>query len=476
MDSTTNKIPKSHKEIISKLNSSKFKKNIITEINRARSDPNSYLLRIQEILNAQHPKEAKNSIVNINGVHLRLYEGISVLESAIEFLKTQKKVQRIKLLSAMDSAANELLEHLISTEGLIDSEQILYKDIYDPETRLNKHGKCFGAVDEIIDCGCFDAELLVISLIIGDGDENRLERNTLFLEEFKFAGIATRILAKSERICTVINICEEFISPGEYVPKSQRKVRFCGNDNADGYEQHNDRLCSSSTETVNNKLYLSKKFYENTEIIEEETGFKNFTSNKNIVNNNDDEYSENTISTKFFYDASSEEKSECKNRSSSRNINAKNSGLNDRRKSSLLTYKNKKNSIDKFISFFNDQERYLDTVFEKMGKEFEEGLSDNYSSDGDDCYECCEVTEETTTSTTSKKVTSRTNKKSIVSFNEIEELEKEKNDLIFPQGVFRITWDERKFIDPIDKKAYFIVEKNSYKSYGEVIRVVYTKY
>ena len=462
MDTAQNNIPKSHKDIISKLNFSKFKKEIITEINRARSDPNSYLLKIQEILNLQNPKEKKNAIISINGVKLRLIEGRSVLESAIEFLTTQKKVQKIKLLSAMDSAANELLENLIAKEGLIDSEQILYKDIYDPETRLNKHGKCFGAVDEIIDCGCFDAELLVISLIIGDGDENRLERNTLFLEEFKFGGIATSILPKSERICTVINICEEFISPGEYIPKNQKKVKFCCDDGINFDNDYNERFYGS-TETVNNKLYLSKKFYEKTEFVEE-------TENKNKDEDNSDndfDYSENTKSTKFSNNAADEKS----HGNRSRNINAK-AGSDNRRKSSLMTYKNKKNSINNLISFFNDQEGYLDTIFEKMGKQLEESHSDSDDENDENCYEYCEVTEEITT----KKVTSRRNKNSIVSFNEIEELEKEKNDMNLPKGVYRITWDEKRFIDPIDKKAYYIVEKNSYKSDGEIIRVVYTKY
>jgi len=463
-----NKIPKSHKEIISKLNFNKFKREIIKEINRARSDPHFYQLKLEEILSSQDPKETK-AIITINGIQIRLIEGKSALHSAIEFLKKQKCVKKIKILTSMDSAANELLQHLIEKEGLIDSEQILYKDIYDPETRLNKHGKCFGAVDEIIDCGCFDAEVLVISLILGDGDENRLERNTLFLEEFKFAGIATSILPKSQRICSVVNICEEYFSPGEYIPKTQRKVKFCCDD--DDY-----KIFENASETVKNKLYLSKKFYEKTETITPKIE-NNSNKNKEKEENNKIEYCEETESTQNSYSKKDENVINNSYGFRSRNLDVNViGGIGNRRKSSFLTYKGKKNSIDKFISFFNDQERYLDTIFEKMGKDFKDGIE--YSSDENDqendkdCYEYYDITEEITT----KKITSRRNKTSVVSFNEIEELEKEKKDVNLPRGIHRITWNEKKFTDPLDKKAYFIVEKNTFKDDGEVIRVVYTKY
>lgn len=485
MDSK-NKTLNSHKEIISKLNFQKFKKEIITEINRARSDPNSYQAKLEQIFStAQQTKSESNSILTINGIKLKLVEGLSVIESAIEFLRTQKKVQKLKILPAMDSAASELLTHLTEKEGLIDSEQILYKDIYDPETRLNKHGKCFGAVDEIIDCGCFDAELLVISLIIGDGDEDRLERNTLFLEEFKFVGIATNILPKSERICSVINICEEFVSPGEFVPKSSRKVKFLGdeddnttdNSNNDDDDKKFNYDDYQSKSTISNKLYLSKKFYEQTETLSNEKNHKNKNEEKiQNKNNNDGEYCSETQSTE--YSTKKEEENADKSFNSkfkNRNINLK-AGNRNKRKSSLLNYKAKKNSIDKFISFFNNQEKYLDTILEKMGKDLmqEEILYSSGDEDdkNDDCYEYYELVEEKTI----KKVTGRRNKNSIVSFNEIEELDKEKNEMNLPEGVYKITWDEKKFTDPIDKRGYFIVEKNTYKDNGEIIRVVYTKY
>jgi len=433
-------IPNAHKEIISKLNFSKFKKDLIKEINIARGDPKIYLEKIQKLLNElKSSSKGEKNVITINGIQVHLIEGLSVLESAIEYLKNQKSVQKLKLINAMDDAAQELLNHLIAREGLIDTEQILYKDIYDPETRLNKFGACFGAVDEIIDCGCFDAELLVISLIIGDGDENRLERNTLFLEEFKYCGIATFMLP-SQRICSVINICEEFVSPGEYIPKNLRKVKF----NDDEF-----RDIEGST-TINNKLYLSKKIYEK---VESDYSEKSHKSEKSECNKRTD-----------FTDTDS-------STDRNKNMNKKTaSGNRDRRKSSLMTYAGKKNSIDKFLNFSNNKEKYLKSIIERLSRKDQYSIDDE--NDDEDTFEYYEIQEEITT----KKCVSRRNKNSIVSFNEIEELEREKNQMNLPKGIYKISWNEKKIIDPKDKKGYFIVEKKIYKDDGEILRIVYTKY
>lgn len=426
----------SNKEIISKLNFTKFKREIINEINRARSDPSIYLDKIKILL-----EKINKDVININGIQVKLIEGRDCLINAVDFLKTQNSIQKIKCVSSMDEAANELLSHLIAKEELIETEQILYKDIYDPELRLNKFGACFGAVDEIIDCGCFDAEVLVISLIIGDGDENKLERNTLFLEEFKFIGIASNLLP-SHKVCTIINLCEEFVSPGEYIPKHFKNIGF----------KKNDINCNNEYEEytkTNNKLYLSKKIYNTDE---------SFPVNQE--NESFDCYNKQTSTTDSNHTSSSKNGQTSKNRS---NLH------NKKRNSSLMNFGNKRNSINKFVSFINDQDKYLNSILKKLNNENKEN-SDNYDdNDDDDVYEYYEEI------TQSKKSVNKRNKNSIASIFEIEELEKEKESLQLPENVLRITWTEKPIKDPYDKNVYFIVEKTTYKDDGEINKTLYTK-
>ncbi len=67
--------------------------------------------------------------------------------------------------------------------------------------------------------------------------------------------------------------------------------------------------------------------------------------------NNSSEYNEKTKRTNYSTKAA-EHRS---NREKTINLYV-NKASDNRRKRSLLTYKSKKNSIDKFISFFNDQD------------------------------------------------------------------------------------------------------------------------
>ncbi len=65
----------------------------------------------------------------------------------------------------------------------------------------------------------FDPEFIVLNFVLSDGDKTKYERNVIFNEKIKKIGIASSILP-SERICTIINCCEEFFETGGNIPNN----------------------------------------------------------------------------------------------------------------------------------------------------------------------------------------------------------------------------------------------------------------
>ena len=99
-------------------------------------------------------------------------------------------------------------------DGLDDDQS----NQYSLENRLAKFGEPYGEAYELIDYGMFDPEFIVINFILCDGDAQKYERNVIFNPKIKYLGIASSILP-SDKICTVLNFCEDFYDKIDSVPE-----------------------------------------------------------------------------------------------------------------------------------------------------------------------------------------------------------------------------------------------------------------
>ena len=183
---------------------------VLNEINYARMHPDEFLQKLEELLSTISPSD---NCLYIDGVPFLYTDLKNSLEQAISFLSSQKPLEGLIYNKTITQACDYLLDELIIHDGLNENENTKYN----LENRLSKFGQPLGECYELIDYGMFDPEFIVINFILCDGDSLKYERNVLFNPNIKCLGIASSILP-SEKICTVINFCEEFYDKYEDIP------------------------------------------------------------------------------------------------------------------------------------------------------------------------------------------------------------------------------------------------------------------
>ena len=184
---------------------------VLNEINYARMHPDEFLQKLEELLSTV--SESNDNCLYIEGVPFLYSDLKASLEEAINFLSKQKSLPGLIYNKTITQACDYLLDELIIHDGLESDEN----SKYNLENRLSKFGEPFGESYELIDYGMFDPEFIVINFILCDGDIQKYERNVIFNPKIKYLGIASAILP-SDKICTVINFCEEFYDKYEGIP------------------------------------------------------------------------------------------------------------------------------------------------------------------------------------------------------------------------------------------------------------------
>ena len=182
---------------------------VLNEINFARMHPDEFVQKLEELNDTIN----NDNCLYIDGVPF-LYTNLKEsLVDAIQFLSKQKPLPGLIYNKTITQACDFLLDELIIHDGLDNDES----NKYSLENRLSKFGEPLGESYELIDYGMFDPEFIVINFILCDGDNQKYERKVIFNPNIKFLGIAASILP-SDKICTVINFCEEFYEKYESIP------------------------------------------------------------------------------------------------------------------------------------------------------------------------------------------------------------------------------------------------------------------
>ena len=235
---------------------------VLNEINYARMHPDEFLQKLQD-LNSTISKG--DNCLYIEGVPF-LYTDLKYsLEEAIHFLSQQKPLEGLIYNKTITQACDYLLDELIIHDGLEEENTK-----YNLENRLSKFGQPLGECYELIDYGMFDPEFIVINFILCDGDNQKYERNVIFNPNIKCLGIASSILP-SEKICTVINFCEEFYDKYERIPLD---VQMKYKKSAPKYDTKTNKSFLNQKENLQSEdKYDNKELYEDRDIdndIEEE--------------------------------------------------------------------------------------------------------------------------------------------------------------------------------------------------------------
>jgi uncharacterized protein YkwD len=163
------------------INFEELEKELFSLHNELRMNPQSYIQKLKECL-----KYFRHKIFHPPGEDpIQTYEGQEAVYDAIQFLKTQKPVDRLEF---NDNIARACKDHAndIGEKGLATHEGSDDKNISD---RIEKYCEWDGATAESLDFGFKTAENIIINLLIDDGVKDRYQRLNLFNEKFKYIGI-----------------------------------------------------------------------------------------------------------------------------------------------------------------------------------------------------------------------------------------------------------------------------------------------
>ena len=350
-----------------------FSFQILNEINFAREYPNELLEKLQEL--KETVEDSKDNCLYIDNVPFVYNNLIGSLNDAIKFLENQRGLPRLKYNRTITQACDYLLDELVAHDGLDDETA----NNYSLENRLNKFGHPLGESYELIDYGMFDPEFIVINFVLGDGDRNKFERKVIFNPNVKHIGIASGILS-SEKICTIINCCEEFYDLYEKIPDNvQRK--------------YNRLTPSFNTKTINN--YSGKSGNS--------TNVERYTSNTKKEGNVEEQFTEE-INTKRgdSGDVFSVKKTEfIKRKESFRDPNNNKDKNRDAR--IPLRKKKTKNEPRFMMDFFDDDEDFDEDDF--FDKEFDINFGPHF---GDKNNKTSSKKTTTTTTTTDENGVKKT--------------------------------------------------------------------
>src|SRR5882762_6076594 len=196
--------------------SSPQEREILAEINLARTNPAQYLHYLEDFKAAYRGKEIKYS----DGSTLVTNEGISALEEAITFVRSLKPLPPLELRKGLILGAKDHVNDLVKSgqSGHRGSDGSILED------RLNRYGSWSVSVGEDIVYRSRKAREDVIALIIDDGVKSRGHRKNIFKSDFHVIGLALSPSAKSPTMC-VITFAGGFADKGNnnpLVPTAQK--------------------------------------------------------------------------------------------------------------------------------------------------------------------------------------------------------------------------------------------------------------
>ncbi|HEX3280956.1 MAG TPA: CAP domain-containing protein [Pyrinomonadaceae bacterium] len=189
---------------------------ILAEINLARTNPALYLTYLEDFKKFYRGKEIKYS----DGSTLVTNEGVSALEEAIQFVRSVKPLPPLELRKGLILGAQDHVNDLVKTgqSGHRGSDGSTLED------RLNRYGSWSVSVGEDIVYRSRKAREDVIALIIDDGVKSRGHRKNIFKSDFHVIGLALGSSPKTPLMC-VITFAGGFADKGSanpLVPTAQK--------------------------------------------------------------------------------------------------------------------------------------------------------------------------------------------------------------------------------------------------------------
>lgn len=235
-----------------------FSMQVVSELNRVRANPKAMAQKLKNYL----PKFKGNTLTLPNLPPLLYSEGPSVLEEAAEFLLSLPPLPRLTPDTDLNFAAQTAAEQMGKVKDFNAVPSITRNNI---PTRFYTYKGKFG---QSTDFGSVTPELVVMNLIIDDGDFQRKNRNMLFNEMYEKVGCGScknsvykgvTVLMYATTYTKVKNE-EGVLQPGKGTFKTQNKLSqsYAGKNMVDVYNHYDNHGFNRAKEVLGDNFYTGE--------------------------------------------------------------------------------------------------------------------------------------------------------------------------------------------------------------------------
>ena len=180
----------------------RFSKEVIEYFNMVRSEPKKFASIIRE-----YKQYFKGKVLRVpkSKVGIMTKEGADAFEEAAQFLDSVKPIGTCQYNVGLTHVAKEVVEAAEKTDDPNSLDEL------DMDAIFEKYGRFTGAFSRAMDFGSKDSTMVIINLVVSDGDKSRGQREGIFNSELKEIGVWTG-KEKSYGQCTSIATATKFIT------------------------------------------------------------------------------------------------------------------------------------------------------------------------------------------------------------------------------------------------------------------------
>lgn len=171
-------------------------KQVLAEINLARSEPRTYAGFLREFRGLFH---GKYYLLPGSTTRMQTSEGAKAVDEAVKVLSRQKSLSPLSWSDGLAAAAAELADE----QGRSGGTGHTGRQSRGMQERIERHGKWERNIAENIGYGPTDARNMVMQLIIDDGVPNRGHRKNTFSSAFDTAGVACGTHPRYGSMCVI---------------------------------------------------------------------------------------------------------------------------------------------------------------------------------------------------------------------------------------------------------------------------------
>jgi hypothetical protein len=157
-----------------------FLRQLVEEINLARTNPAAYASKVQEYIPHFQDKILK---MPDQRVAIKTQEGAAAYEECVNFLRSAEPTEAHVPSRGLTRIANDFLSGVQS----VDPSQI---GTIDMNAIIDKYGSFQGNFSRAMEFGGSTQEQVVINLLVSDGDKSRSQRDALLNPILKRVGVA----------------------------------------------------------------------------------------------------------------------------------------------------------------------------------------------------------------------------------------------------------------------------------------------